>query len=321
MPASAGFKTLITGGKGFAGSHLKSLLLSEGFEVTIFDAGEPEQHADDVDSRRYVKGDIRSKESILRTLTDVRPDVIYHLAGIAFVPEAEKDRDRALSVNLSGGLNLFEAVEEAVPDARVVVVSSSEVYGKALAADMPLNEEAPVRPASFYAFTKASLESAAFHAASRGLNIVVLRPFNHIGPRQSDLYVTSAFARQVAEAERGVDPPVIKVGNLEAVRDFTDVQDMMKAYLLAGREPLKKDLYNLCSSRGVKIREVLDRLLDMAHVEIRVEVDRARLRPSDVPVIIGDCTRFSTETGWHASLSLRDSLSRILDYWRARISG
>jgi GDP-4-dehydro-6-deoxy-D-mannose reductase len=320
MQGSPGNKALITGGKGFAGSHLKSLLLSEGFEVAIFDVDEPDLPEAAV-PWRYVKGDLRSKESILRALADFMPDVVYHLAGIAFVPLAEKDKDRALSVNLSGGINLFEAVEETVPKSRVVVVSSSEVYGKAVSARMPLTEDAPVRPANFYAFTKASLESAAFLAASRGLNIVVLRPFNHIGPGQSDLYVTSAFAHQVAEAECGRNPPVIKVGNLEAVRDFTDVEDMMKAYLHAGRLPLKQDLYNLCSSRGVQIREVLNLLLDLAKVKIRVELDETRLRPSDVPEIIGDSARFSLETGWQAAISLRESLARILDHWRTRISG
>ena len=320
MQASPGNKALITGGKGFAGSHLKSLLLSEGFEVAIFDVDEPDL-PEAAGPGRYMKGDLRSKESILRALADFKPDVVYHLAGIAFVPQAEKDKDRALSVNLSGGMNLFEAVEETVPESRVVVVSSSEVYGKAVSARMPLNEDTPVRPANFYAFTKATLESAAFLAASRGLNIVVLRPFNHIGPGQSDLYVTSAFAHQVAKAECGRNPPVIKVGNLEAVRDFTDVEDMMKAYLLAGRHPLKRDLYNLCASRGVKIKEVLNLLLDMAKVKIRVELDETRLRPSDVPEIIGDCARFSLETGWQAAISLRESLARILDHWRTRISG
>ncbi len=312
-------KALITGGGGFAGSHLSTLRVSKGWEGTLFDSGggRARERGRGV---RFVDGDIRSTQALVDALSKARPAVVFHLAAIAFVPAAEKNREEALAVNVSGALNLFEAARETVPEARLVVISSSEVYGRSAGDGKPLREEAPVRPATFYAFTKAALESAAFYAASTGLDVVVLRPFNHIAPGQSDLYVASAFARQVAEAECGKVEPLIRVGNLEAERNFTDVEDMVEAYRLAGTAPLKDNLYNLCSSTGFRIRKLLDILLSMARTPIRIEVDPERLRPSDTPVIIGSCSRFCKETGWRTTVSLDESLRRILDYWRSRCS-
>ena len=321
MAEPAEKRVFVTGGGGFAGYWLARRLVRSGREVTVFEAAPAPAEGWDVPVR-WVRGDVRSRHALARALADARPGVVYHLAGIAFVPEAERHPGRALAVNVAGGLNLLAAVREQAPGARVIVVSSSVVYGRPPPEAMPLGEEAPVRPASFYAFTKAALEDAAFfHAAAHGLRVTVLRPFNHIGPRQSSLYVTAAFARQVAEAECGKAPPVIRVGNLDPVRDFTDVEDMVEAYDLAGTRPLEGDLYNLCSSRGVSIREVLDLLLREARVTIRVETDEERVRPSDLPVLVGDCSRFREETGWRARIPLEESLRRILEYWRKRCAG
>jgi GDP-4-dehydro-6-deoxy-D-mannose reductase len=315
MAAGPGRKALVTGGSGFAGFHLFESLVPD-WEVTVLDLGEPPDFL--AGRGEFVSCDIRSIEGLREILGRIRPDVVYHLAGIAFVPAAEQDRGTALSVNLGGGESLFQAVLDRAPEARVIVVSSSEVYGKARPEEMPLKEETVQRPANYYAFTKSALEAAARYAGSKGLNYTILRPFNHIGPRQSDLFVTSAFARQVAQAERGKIPPIIKVGNLEAVRDFTDVEDMVRAYRLAGETPLKRFAYNLSSGKGVKIRAILDGLLELASSKISVEQDPARLRPSDMPVLIGDNSRFCMETGWKPKVSLRESLGRILDYWRGQ---
>lgn len=311
-------RALITGGSGFAGSHLFDLLLSEGWQVTLYDL--------DVDPAflagrgRFIQGDVTSRERMADALKQAQPEVIFHLAGIAFVPHAERDKEKTLAVNLMGGVHLLEAMRDAAPGAKVIVISSSEVYGKVAAERMPLDESTPVRPHSFYAFTKAALENAAFYAAASGLQATVLRPFNHIGPRQSDLFVASAFARQVAQVEAGVIPPVIKVGNLEAVRDFTDVEDMARAYLLAGERDLEQRVYNVCSGGGVKIQEMLDLLLGMARVKIRVEQDPDRLRASDMPVLIGSNARFSGETGWKPRIGIEASMERILSYWRDDLS-
>jgi GDP-4-dehydro-6-deoxy-D-mannose reductase len=311
-------KALITGGGGFAGSHLFDLLSSRGWEVTLYDLAVDEAFR--AGRGDFIRGDVTSREQVADALARVQPDVVYHLAGIAFVPHAERDRERTLSVNLMGGLNVLEALRDTAPGARVVVISSSEVYGKVGEDRMPIAESVPVRPQNFYAFTKAALENAAFFAAACGMRVTVLRPFNHIGPRQSDLFVASAFARQVAEAEAGLIPPVLKVGNLEAVRDFTDVEDTARAYLLAGERDLERRVYNVCSGKGVKIQTLLDLLLEMAHVEIRVEQDPGRLRASDMPVLIGSSARFSQETGWKPAIGIEASMERILSYWRARLS-
>ncbi|MBU0755789.1 MAG: GDP-mannose 4,6-dehydratase [Planctomycetes bacterium] len=318
MPIHDEHKALITGGCGFAGAHLFEELLSQGWEVALFDLQGPPAFAQNRGT--FFKGDVRSRDELLELLNQVRPGTIFHLAGIAFVPAAEKDKSTALAVNLLGGETLFQAALETVPNARVVVASSSEVYGKVRSEEIPLKEGTPLRPANYYAFTKAALENAASYAKTRGLDITVLRPFNHIGPGQSDQFVTSAFARQIAQAEAGIIPPVIRVGNLEAVRDFTDVEDMMRAYRLAGSMPMKHRTYNLCSGRGVKIREILDRLVGLSSLKIEIEQDPARLRPSDMPVLIGDHTRFTKETGWEPRVSIQESLQRILGDWRARFN-
>jgi len=280
---------------------------------SIFDCQEPVNPG-----ANFLKGDIQSREEVTVALNQALPDVIFHLAGIAFVPQAEENKDNALSINLGGGLNLLESVAEILPESRILVISSSEVYGMARPEEMPLSESTPTRPANFYAFTKAALENAASYWASSGLNVKVIRPFNHIGPGQSSLFVSAAFARQVAEAERGGIKPIIKVGNLEAVRDFTDVEDMVKAYRLAGETALGHTFYNISSGKGVRIQELLDILISLARVKIEVEQDPKRLRPSDLPVLTGNHDRFSEETGWQPKIPIHDSLERILDYWRER---
>ena len=316
MAGKPAHRALITGGGGFAGSHLYPLLKRSGWAVTLFDRVVPSLFAPD--SEDVVLGDLCSREDRLRALRIAEPDIIYHLAGIASVPAAEKDRRTALDVNLEGGLGLLEDVLDEAPGARVLVASSSEVYGRIRPEDVPLNEDTPLRPGTFYAMTKAALEGATHFVRARGLDAVILRPFNHIGPRQTDLYVTAAFARQVAEIEAGKREPVIRVGNTDAVRDFTDVEDMMVAYRLAGTANLSRSRYNLCSGRGMKIRKILDIYLDRARQEIRVEVDPERLRPSDTPVLVGDASRFSEETGWTPAIPFETSLIRILTYWRER---
>lgn len=310
-------KALITGGGGFVGYHLFDLLAGEGWDVTILDLAKA---PDFIENRgRFIQCDMLSEDGLVDAMKRVEPDVVYHLAGIAFVPAAEKDKHKALAVNVQGGLNLFQAVRATKPDCRVIVISSSEVYGKAGPSYIPLDETAPIRPANFYAFTKSALENAAFYERAMGLRTVVLRPFNHIGPRQSEQFVTSAFAIQVAQIEAGKIPPVMRVGNLDAIRDFTDVEDMVKAYKLAGEIELENHVYNLCSGKGVAIKEILEAFLNMSTMKIKVETDPARLRPSDVPVLKGNAARFSQATGWTPKVSIDESLKRILDYWRSQV--
>jgi len=306
-------KAFITGGCGFVGVRLCNLLVKEGWDVTVFDMHSPTHEIKGV---KFIASDIRSKSDIKESLASSMPDVVYHLAGIAFVPAAENDKETAFAVNVMGGMNLLDAVREKAPKAKVVVISSSEVYGKISNEKIPLTEITPVRPANFYAFTKAALENYSFYARAANLDIVVLRPFNHIGPKQSSLFVTSTFARQIAQIEKEIIPPVIKVGNLEAVRDFTDVEDIVRAYLVAGRTKFEHCVYNLSSGKGVRIQEILDVFLDLAKVDIKVEVDPSRLRPSDIPVLIGDRSRFTRETGWSPHVDLRKSLELILNHWR-----
>lgn len=304
-------KALITGITGFAGSHLADHLLSEGWEVSGID-------------RRGAAGaaveecDILDPGEVGRAVEKARPDVVFHLAAVAFVPSAENAPQSAFSVNVAGTLNIFDECRKHAPDTRVVLASSAEIYGKVSPKEIPLTEAREPRPANIYALTKLCAEDiAAYYNMRSSLSSIVIRPFNHIGPRQNPDFVTSSFARQIARIEAGLQPPVISVGNLEAARDFTDVRDTVRGYALAAENCEPGKPYNICSGRAYVISDILDRLLKMSRASIEIRVDPARLRKSEIPVMQGDYTRFARATGWKPEHDIDSTLASILDYWRS----
>ncbi len=315
-------RALITGINGFAGSHLADFLLTQP-EVQVF--GGVYGYCENIvhlDGRAtFIEGDLRNPDAARALLQETQPDRIYHLAGQAFPPASWQDPWTTLEINLRSEVNLFRGVAELKIPARILVIGSLEEYGRTDPAAMPITEETPFRPDSPYGVSKVAQDLLGLqYFLSHQLQIVRVRPSNHIGPRQSDQFVTSDFAKQIAEIELGRREPLLRVGNLTAQRDFTDVRDMMRAYYLALERGTPGDVYNIGSGRPVSIQHVLDLLLASSPAPIHIERDPARLRPSDAPVMYCSTAKFHAQTGWEPTIPLETSLRDILDYWRGKIS-
>ncbi|HVS03503.1 MAG TPA: GDP-mannose 4,6-dehydratase [Thermoanaerobaculia bacterium] len=317
-------RVLITGITGFAGSHLAEYLLAEHPEVEVsglYRWRSRMENLDGVGQRvALVEADLRDYNSIHQALARTRPDAVFHLAAQSFVPASWTAPSETLTTNISGQTNLFEAVRALGLDPVIQIACSSEEYGLVLPDEVPITEDNPLRPLSPYAVSKVAQDMMAYqYFQSYGLKTVRTRGFNHTGPRRGDVFVTSNFASQLARIELGLQEPVLRVGNLDAVRDFTDVRDMVRAYWLAVTRGTPGEVYNVASGDGITIRELLDRLLDLSTAAVRVEPDPARMRPSDVERLIGDSSKFRADTGWAPSIPFEQTLRDLLDYWRGRL--
>jgi GDP-4-dehydro-6-deoxy-D-mannose reductase len=225
-----------------------------------------------------------------------------------------------LTTNVLAQLHLFQAALRLRLNPLLLIAGSNEIYGHVKPEDLPLTEETPLRPVNPYAVSKATQDLLAYqYYASHRLRTIRLRPFNHIGPRQSEQFVVSAFAAQIARIEAGRQAPIIRVGNLAAERDFTDVRDMVRAYALAARHGQVPLAYNIGSGRCVSIRWLLDTLLTFSERDIAVEPDPARMRPADVPRVVSDSRRFREHTGWEPQISIEQTLFDVLEYWRGHV--
>lgn len=316
-------RALITGIAGFAGSHLAEYLLAH-TELDV--CGIIHKRNENLAHLRHrltlFRGDLRDPDSVSTTLSQTKPDYIFHLAAQAFVPLSWRDPWGTLENNIRPQLNLLRTMVELGIESKMLVVGSADEYGLVTPQELPIRETHPLRPYSPYAVSKIAQDMLGYqYFASHKLPIVRVRPFNHIGPRQNPSFVVAAFAKQVAEAEAGLREPVVWVGNLEARRDFSDVRDIVRGYHLALWRGEAGEVYNLGAERAYAIQEILDRLLAMSTIPLEVRPDPARLRPSDVPEVISDCTKFREQTGWRAEIPLEQSLSDVLDYWRDRVEG
>jgi GDP-4-dehydro-6-deoxy-D-mannose reductase len=316
-------RVLITGFTGFVGSHLADYLVARG-DVEVFGMYRWRSRMDNVEHLRdrvqLVECDLRDPGAARHVIRDVRPDRVFHLAAQSYVPTSWLVPGETLSGNVLGQLNLFEAVRELDRPIRIHVAGSSEEYGLVLPADTPIREDCQLRPLSPYGVSKVAQDLLAYqYWQSYRLHVVRTRGFNHTGPRRGEVFVTSSFARQIAEIEKGLREPVVLVGNLDSVRDFTDVRDMVQAYWLALDRGVPGDVYNICSGRGHTARQVLDILLDLAHVKVTVREDPARMRPSDVTLLVGDCSKFQSITGWRPTIPFEVTLKDLLEHWRKRL--
>ncbi len=318
-------RALITGITGFAGSHLAEMLLAEHPEVEVYGTYRWRSRMDNIEhlapGLRLVECELRDPSSVRWAVERARPDVVFHLAAQSFVPSSWTAPGDTVLSNLSGQINLFEAIRSLDLDPVVQIACSSEQYGLVQPDEVPIRESNPLRPLSPYAVSKVGQDFLGYqYFQSYGLKVIRTRGFNHTGPRRGDVFVTSNFARQVARIELGLAEPVIRVGNLDAVRDFTDVRDMVRAYWLAVTRGTPGEVYNIATGEGQTIREMLDRLLALARVEVRVETDPARLRPSDVQILIGDSSKFRADTGWEPRIPFEQTLADTLEFWRERES-
>jgi GDP-4-dehydro-6-deoxy-D-mannose reductase len=316
-------KALITGISGFAGSHIADYLLSLN-NIEVFGTIKWRSRLDNIthilDQIKLYECDIRDASAIKYVISEIRPDSIFHLAAQSYVPFSWRAPSETLATNILGELNIFEAVREMKLDTVIHIAGSSEEYGLVYPEEIPIKETNPLRPLSPYAVSKVGQDLLGYqYYKSYGLRIVRTRAFNHTGPRRGEVFVTSNFARQVIEIEKKRREPVIYVGNLEAVRDFLDVRDVARAYYLAVKKGKPGEVYNIASGRGVKIRELLDLMIKLAHLNLKVVQDPARMRPSDVELLVGSNEKFRSETGWQPEIPFEKTIQDLLDYWRTRI--
>lgn len=321
-----GKRALITGITGFAGSHLAEYLLAEHPGIEVFGSYRWRSRTENIDhvidQVRLIEADLRDYSAVQSLLEESRPDYIFHLAAQSFVPSSWRAPAETLSTNITGQTNIFEAIRALGLDPTVQIACSSEEYGLVRPDETPIKETNPLRPLSPYAVSKVSQDFLGYqYFQSYGLKAIRTRGFNHTGPRRGEVFVTSNFAKQVAKIEAGLAEPVIRVGNLEAIRDFTDVRDMVRAYWLAVTEARPGEVYNIATGEGVVIRDMLDRLIELSGVDVKVETDPERLRPSDVEILIGDASKFKADTGWEPRVPFDRTLRDILDYWRDHFAG
>ncbi len=316
-------KVLITGISGFVGSHLADYFLAQGnYEVfgTIKWRSMRDNIIHIVDKINLFECDIKDAFAMKTMLAKVRPDYIFHLAAQSYVPFSWRAPQETISTNILGELNLFESVRELKLDPKIHIAGSSEEYGLVYPEETPIKETNPLRPLSPYAVSKVAQDFLGYqYFKSYGLKIVRTRAFNHTGPRRGDVFVTSNFAKQIVEIEKGMRPPVIKVGNLNAVRDFLDVRDVVRAYALALEKGVPGEVYNIASGKGIKIKELLERLIKISGVDLKIETDPSRLRPSDVELLIGSPEKFQMATGWKPEIPFDKTLKDLLDFWRKRV--
>jgi GDP-4-dehydro-6-deoxy-D-mannose reductase len=307
--------SLVTGATGFVGGHLLDRLAGRAPLVGWYrPAGRPADRTREVD---WQPVDLLNRAAVRRAIAETEPARVYHLAGAPDVSASWRNVVPHLRTNALGTHYLLDAVRQAGHPCRVLVVSSAQIYQPS---DEPLDEDAPLVPPNPYGLSKLAADQLALRAVREdGLDVVVARPFNHAGPRQRPAFAVSSFARQIARIEAGLEPACIKVGNLEARRDLTDVRDVVDAYeRLLDRAPAGR-AYNVCSGRAWRIADLLDELLHLSRTHVRIDVDGTRLRPHDIPVLQGDATRIRAELGWTPAIPVEQTLRDTLAWWRDQV--
>jgi GDP-4-dehydro-6-deoxy-D-mannose reductase len=318
----------ITGISGFAGRHLAAHLLELGHWV-----GGVARQDGDLASLRHPGGgplsvavdacDIRDRARLREALGRSRPDGIFHLAAVTFVPKTIERPELAYKVNFLGTVELLAAVREVAPRARVVLVTTGEIYGAVdPARDLPIVETQLLRPLSPYSVSKAAADLAGFEAFwSESLDVIRARPFNHTGPGQPPEFVCSELARALVAAEMGSGPSTLRVGNLDVERDFSDVRDVVRGYVALFERGRGGEAYNLGSGDATPVRTILEDLRGLCRTRVAVEVDPRKQRPHEIPRIVGSIDKITAATGWRPAIPLRRTLSNLMDDWRRRLQG
>ncbi len=313
-------KVLITGISGFVGSHLADFLLTQNVEIygTV-------RHRSPLDNILHIQDKIKLRDcnvidtiSVMQIVKEIKPDYIFHLAAQSFVPASWKAPQETLQTNIISTVNILEAVREYCSECVVHIAGSSEEYGMVFDYELPIKETNPLRPLSPYGVSKVAQDMLGQqYNRSYELKTVISRAHNHEGPRRGDVFVTSAFAKQLVDIERN-KRSVLLVGNLDAIRDFTDVRDVVKAYWLLANKGKYGEVYNVSSGVGITMKELLDKFIQISEAQNYViRVDENKLRPSDVPVLVGNCDKLKS-LGWEREISLEQMIKDILNYWRSK---
>lgn len=307
-------KALITGAAGFCGQHLARLLLKHGYAVVGFDV-----RLSHVPGVENIIGDLHDADFVQQMLEATQPTHVFHLAAATSSTDRLED---FLNINVHGTQTLLKALYNNNQRPVILIAGSSAAYGRVAPNELPIVESQPFRPSTAYAVSKIAQELVGYqHYAAYGARVLSTRTFNLTGPGESMHFVTSAFARQIAEIEARKREPVLYVGNLNAVRDFTDVRDAMRAYLLLAEQGLPGEVYNVCSGKGTCVREILQLLLELStRGDIQIQIDPLRLQTADVPIQIGSAEKLNALTGWTPTLTRRETLNDVLNSWRCRIS-
>lgn len=312
-------RALITGISGFAGSHLAEYLLARDFQVTGIILNRENPNLEKISHQAQLfEADLRDKKKVVKILSQVKPDQIYHLAGLT-IPRLSFDKAKeTFEVNLFSTLSLFESLVELGLRPAFVNIGSAEEYG-ITTVGRKISEKTEFNPASPYAVSKLAQDYLGlFYFRSYQIPVIRLRPFNHIGPRQDESLAISSFAKQVAKIEKGLQKPVILVGNLAARRDFTDVADMVEAYYLAAKKCTPGEIYNIGRGVAYSLAQILEILLSFSKIRIKVKVDKSLFRPLEVPALVCDPKKFMKATGWKPKIPIETTLANILNYWRAQ---
>jgi len=315
-------RVLITGVTGFAGSHLADYCLERG-DADVYGIIRWRSRTENIEhldgKLKLLECDLRDATSTRSVIEEIAPEYIFHLAAQSFVPTSWRAPTESLTTNVIGQLNIFEAVRKLDLKCRIQIAGSSEEYGMVHEDEVPISESNPFRPLSPYAVSKVAQDMLGYqYFMSYGMDIVRTRGFNHTGPRRGPVFVVSDFAKQIVDIEKGLRDPVMYVGNLDASRDFSDVRDVVRAYYLALEKGKGGEVYNICSETSHTIREMLDMLLAHSDAKIEVKQDPARLRPSDVPRLLGDASKFRNDTGWKPEIPFETTVKDMLEYWRQR---
>ncbi len=324
-------KTLITGVTGFVGSHLADYILENFPEEKIFGIKRWRSKTENIEHLKnkiqFYECDIKDAHNVYEVVDKIQPDKIFHLAAQSYVPASWEAPAETLATNILGQCNILEAVKKVKEkeqnyDQVILIAGSSEEYGLVYPQEIPIKETNPLRPLSPYGVSKVCQDLLACqYWYSYKIKVIRSRAFNHSGPRRGEVFVDSNFAQQIARIEKGLQEPVIEVGNLEAKRDFTDVRDIVRAYWLAVDKCQPGEVYNICSEKAFSIQEVLDKLLSLSTKKgIEIRQDPSRIRPSDVPILVGDCTKFRQATNWQPKIDyFNQTLLDMLNYWRQEI--
>lgn len=314
-------KALVTGGFGFAGRHLATHLVQCGDDVALTYLPKVENIEQEIGVSvpkvvQSIALDVTDKKAVDNVVSLMRPDVIYHLAAVTYVPEAQDDPKRTFDINLGGTENIIDAVAKHSPETRILFIGSSHSYGEPRPGSLPQTELSELRPSNVYSLSKTYADLACYCASvSRAVDVVRIRPFQHTGPGQSERFALSSFAKQVAEIKLGLREQEVLVGNLEVKRDYSDVSDIVRGYREAALNGKTNEVYNLCSGESVALESLLKLLIERSGEEIEIKVDPSRVREGDVPDVYGSYARANKDFGWSPRVTREATMDTLLAYW------